>query len=132
MIRPRKKSDAKKENINAIPELIRAVDTGSLVKVRRLLLEGADLKERDAAGRTAIHAAAEGKGNTTDRAYVLLVRALIKAGYDVNARDDQLRTPLHYAAKSKRKLVTDELLAQHADPEVWKIDMCHLLKIKII
>ena len=62
--------------------LVESAGRGELTRVEALLREGADIEQRDAAGRTAVLAA-------TDGHHVAVVRALIARGADVNAQDGQ-------------------------------------------
>jgi ankyrin repeat protein len=62
-------------------ELIRAAEAGDAAAVKRLLGQRADVRARDAQGRTALVAATY--GNRVEAA-----RLLIAAGADVNAQDD--------------------------------------------
>jgi len=62
--------------------LVEAAGRGDLAQVEALLRSGADIEQRDAAGRTAVLAATD--GNHAD-----VVRALIARGANVNAQDHQ-------------------------------------------
>jgi hypothetical protein len=62
-------------------ELIRAAESGDAAAVKRLLAQGADVRARDAQGRTALLAATYGNR-------VAAAQALIAAGADVNAQDE--------------------------------------------
>lgn len=62
-------------------ELIEAAGRGDAETAGRLLEEGASVRERDSAGRTALVAAAYGN-------HLRTAEALIGAGADVNAKDD--------------------------------------------
>ena len=62
-------------------QLITAAGKGRPATVRSLLRRGADVRARDATGRTALIAAAFGN-------HLAAARALISAGADVNAQDD--------------------------------------------
>ena len=61
--------------------LIEAAAAGRLEQTRSLLKSGANVRERDASGRTALLAA-------TQRNHEALARLLIEAGADVNAQDN--------------------------------------------
>ncbi len=63
--------------------LIEAAAQGDAAAVKRLLAAGADVRARDAAGRTALLAATHGNHEAA-------ARLLIDAGADVNAQDNQL------------------------------------------
>ena len=62
--------------------LSEAAARGDLAAVNRLLAQGADVEQRDAAGRTPVLAATAGN-------HVEVVRALIGRGANVNAQDAQ-------------------------------------------
>lgn len=68
-------------------------DTTKDVLVAELLAQGQDPNDRDYAGFTPLHAAAQ-----YDRPDA--VRALLDAGAEVNVRDDDGNTPLMYAVRS--------------------------------
>ena len=61
-------------------ELIAAAAAGDVPRVKQALAQGASVRARDAAGRTALVAATYGN-------HVEVARALIAAGADVNAQD---------------------------------------------
>jgi len=71
--------------------LIHAVRTGNHARLRDLLAHSPDVDARSAAGRTALHAAAE-EGDME------AARILIESGAEVNARTKDGQTPLHLAA----------------------------------
>ena len=71
--------------------LVHAIRTRNHERVRELIRAHGDVNACTAAGRTALHAAAE-EGDGTAAAIVL------QAGADVNARMAYGRTPLHLAA----------------------------------
>ncbi|HEX5219566.1 MAG TPA: ankyrin repeat domain-containing protein [Verrucomicrobiae bacterium] len=71
--------------------LIHAVRTGNHARLRDLLAHSTDVDARSAAGRTALHAAAE-EGDLE------AARILIESGAEVNARTNNGQTPLHLAA----------------------------------
>ena len=92
------------------PLLHVAAALGQTGLARTLLDAGADLKTRDAAGKTALHRAAWGHNPG-------MVDLLLRAGADANAPDKDGRTPLHAAADSSARPRTAELLLKAgADP----------------
>jgi hypothetical protein len=95
-------------------ELVKAAGKGSLSAVRSLLASKKHkLKPdaRDAAGRTALMAAAEnGK--------IDVVRFLIQKKASVNVRDKKKMTALMYAVMKKRKETVATLLKAKADPKM--------------
>ena len=80
-------------------DLIAAAAAGDLATVNRLLSAGADVRARDASGRTALLAATQGN-------HIEIARALIAAGSDVNAKDSIQDSP--YLLAGARGL--DEIL----------------------
>ncbi|WP_109523598.1 MULTISPECIES: ankyrin repeat domain-containing protein [Nocardia] len=62
-------------------------------QVAELIAGGQDPNDRDNAGVTPLHGAAQYDGVQT-------VRVLLDAGAEVNARDDEGNTPLMYAVRS--------------------------------
>jgi ankyrin repeat protein len=68
------------------PGLVEAAAAGRTDEVRKLLKAGADVRQRDASGRTALLAATQGNHEAA-------ARVLIEAGSDVNAQDHQLDSP---------------------------------------
>ncbi len=66
---------------NAVMPLIEAAYEGNTVQVQALIDEGADVNERDAAGRTALMIAAS-------RGHTYVVQLLLEKGADPNARDN--------------------------------------------
>lgn len=73
--------------------LIRAAEGNDVALVRQLVADGADLRARDARGRTALMAA-------TYQNHVESAGLLIKAGADVNAQDALQNSPLLLAGAS--------------------------------
>ncbi len=88
--------------------LIAASGKGDLATVERLVAEGANVKAKDARGRTALLAATHGN-------HVAVARALIAAGSDVNAKDDIQDTPYLYAGAEGRTEILKMTLAAGAD-----------------
>ena len=88
--------------------LIAAAERGDAAGVGRLIKEGASVKSRDAAGRTALLAA-------TQRNRIDAARALIAAGADVNAKDGIEDSPYLLAGASGHVEILDMTLAAGAD-----------------
>ena len=78
------------------------------VRVRDLLVRGANPDVRDEQQRTPLHQAVLGNS-------VGLVGLLIEHGADVNARDDQGFTPLHFAAQEYAPEIARILVGKEAD-----------------
>jgi ankyrin repeat protein len=91
-------------------QLVRAVERGDRTTAEGLINAGADVREKDADGTTALHWAA----NQGD---VPLTRALIDAGADVRAVNIYGATPVSAAAETGSAEVLDLLLKSGADPE---------------
>ncbi len=85
--------------------------TATIEEVTACLDTGVDLNERDDAGATPLHRAAQ---NTED---LDVVKALIDAGAGLGARDKYKNTPLHYAVLNKNTGVIETLLNARADIE---------------
>jgi len=87
---------------------------GDVSRLERAISEGADVDERDEAGRTALHVAAK-------ECRLFAVMLLVAKGADPNARDDEKRTPLHLAAdgdsrkEGERFQIVKLLIAEGAD-----------------
>jgi uncharacterized protein len=88
--------------------LIEAASRGDAAAVDRLVKAGADIRERDRRGRTALLAA-------THADAVEAARVLIAAGADVNAKDDIDDSPYLYAAAEGRLAILKLTLAAGAD-----------------
>src|SRR6185295_5900294 len=92
--------------------LIHAVRTGNHGLLRELIEQHGNVDARSAAGRTALHAAAE-EGDVES------ARILIAAKSDVKARTEHGQTPLHLAASyGGYGDITD------ADPD--RADLCNV------
>jgi ankyrin repeat protein len=92
------------------PKLVRALERGDRETAKRLVGEGADARQKDADGTTALHWAA----------YIAdteLVSALIRAGADVQAANSYGATPVSSAAEVGAAAVLDLLLKAGADVE---------------
>lgn len=84
--------------------LISAAHQGSLGVVENLIVNGADVNEGDASGRTALHwAAIEGHRD--------VVQLLILKGANLNAQDYQNRTPLSLVSPTENVPMIDLLIA---------------------
>ena len=75
--------------VSRLPELVKAVQSGDLDRVRQLVDSGADLDQKDERGSTAIHYAACGQ--------YLIAEFLLSRGADIEATDCDGLTPLHVA-----------------------------------
>ena len=85
--------------------------TAPLEEVTACLDTGVDLNERNDAGATPLHRAAQNTENSD------VIKALLNAGADMEARDNNKRTPLHYAVLNKNPSVLEYLLKAGADPK---------------
>lgn len=85
-----------------------AAERGDLDAVQDLVSSGADINEKDAAGRTAVHHAAR-------RGHVQILKQLLSKGADPNARTATGHTPLHEASASHQIEAARALLAAGAD-----------------
>lgn len=88
--------------------LVRAIEAGSLDKVKALIAQGADVNAADMIGRTPFHAAAF--FNRDDVAALLVANSA-----KVNAPDIYGLTPLHAAVLSGSKSVAALLISKGAD-----------------
>jgi uncharacterized protein len=92
------------------PKLVRALERGDRETAKMLVSEGADVRQKDADGTTALHWAAY-------MADTELVSALIRAGADVQAANSYGATPVSSAAEVGAAAVLDLLLKAGADVE---------------
>ncbi|MEY4750678.1 MAG: hypothetical protein RIQ60_2892 [Pseudomonadota bacterium] len=92
----------------ASAELVRAAETGDLVRLRRLLDAGAPVNGRDSHGRTALLAA-------THKDKVDAARLLIERGADVNLKDELQDSAFLYAGAEGRLAILRLTLAAGAD-----------------
>jgi ankyrin repeat protein len=93
-----------------VPKLVRAAERGDRAAVEAMLRAGANARETDIDGTTALHWSA----NTGD---LELTRILIKAGADARATNQYGATPLSAAAEIGAADVLDALLKAGADVE---------------
>jgi TPR repeat protein len=126
-----------------VSPLLKAVESGDLEKIKKLLARGEDVNARDKHGRPALHLAIwknqiaaarlliEQGADVTARdltqqtaLHVVcavtatsaeLVRALLEKGADVNARDSRGETPLMYAGRSGHFDIVKMLIEHGAD-----------------
>ena len=91
--------------------LHRAVKTGDLDGVTRLLASGADVDARDNRGRTALMYA-------VDKGYVLLVEPLLAAQADPNVRAPDGATALYIAVAHGHSEIITMLMKAGADPTI--------------
>lgn len=103
---------------------VKAIHTGDLVALKRLLCENSSLAtsrlgddDADGMSRSLLHVATDWPGHFPNGPAV--VSTLIEAGADVNARftGPHTETPLHWAASSDDVGVLDALLDAGADIE---------------
>ena len=92
------------------PKLARVVESGDRLTALELIRNGANVREADADGTTALHWAAQ-QGDAE------LAHALIRAGGDVHAQNDFGATPMSAAAEVGGAAVLDVLLRAGADVE---------------
>ena len=92
------------------PTLVRLVERGERDAALELIRQGADVRQRDADGTTALHWAAQ-----LDDAE--LVQELIRRGADVSARNEYGATPMSAAAEIGSARVLELLLRAGADVE---------------
>lgn len=74
-----------------------AVMINSVLKIKHLLIRGADVNEKDQRGRTPLHLA--GFSNES-KSHFESIELLLKNGADVNSQDNYQKTPLHYLMKN--------------------------------
>src|SRR2546426_2520503 len=91
--------------------VLRAVQAGAESKVRRQLEAGASPNDRDKAGRTPLHWAAQ-------EGFLDVVRCLIEFGVQPNPSDNLGFTPLAVAAGEGHAAVGRELLRAGASPNM--------------
>jgi uncharacterized protein len=92
------------------PKLVRTLERGDRASVLAQIAAGADVREKDADGTTALHWAAH-------LADAELVNTLIRAGADVRATNDFGATPVSAAAEVGAAKVLELLLKAGADVE---------------
>lgn len=92
-------------------QMIPAIEAGNTYRVQRLLAEGANPNERDAAGESLLHIAA----TLADTGPAWL---LVRAGANIEAVDPQGVTPLMTATLNGRPEVARFLLRRGAKPNV--------------
>lgn len=89
-------------------------------RVKLLLARGADVDARRPGGKTPLHAAALGVGQSSDvGARIAVAKLLLAAGANVNAREPGSGfMPLRYATSfgSRNAAMADLLLSYGADP----------------
>ena len=94
----------------AVPQLVRAAERGDRAAAEALLRAGANAREADADGTTALHWAAHfGDADLT--------RLLIRAGADARASNEYTATPMSVAAEVGATAVLELLLKAGADVE---------------
>lgn len=98
-------------------EITRAIQTGDLAVLRRLLTEHPGLASARIGARTLLHIATDWPGHFPNGAATVVT--LLAAGADVNARftGRHTETPLHWAASSDDIEVLDVLTEAGADLE---------------
>lgn len=92
----------------ATSPLVEAVKAGDVPQVRALIKTGADVRQPEGDGATALHWAAH-------RDSVELVRLLLDAGAPAHAANDLGVTPLHLAAATGNAATIKLLLDKHAN-----------------
>ncbi|MCY4585592.1 MAG: ankyrin repeat domain-containing protein [Bryobacterales bacterium] len=111
---------ASADDINAVDEngdtaLHRAADHGAVLKIDRLLKDGADINARDYDGATPLHVALISEE-------VEAVERLLQGPCNLNARDNNGDTPLHYAAGASNPNLTSRLLQAGSNPHIRNWD----------
>ena len=92
----------------AVPAIVRAAQSGSILEVEILLAEGVDVEQIHApSGRNAL-AVASHCGNET------IVRLLLEHGVNLDLQDLSLMTPLHLAASRGHYVVVQLLIQEGA------------------
>ncbi len=94
----------------AVPQLVRTAERGDRAAVEAMLRSGANARETDADGTTALHWAAH-FGDAE------LTKALLKAGADARAMNQYGITPMSMAAEIGSAPVLEALLKAGADVE---------------
>ena len=95
-----------------VTPLHQAAFAGDLIKVNRLIQQGAEVNARDQYDWTPLH-------DAVIQGHLDIVKALITAGADVNAQDNEERyAPLHEAARMQYPEIKQILLAAGADPTI--------------
>ena len=86
--------------------------TATLEETTACLDAGVDLNERDDAGATPLHRAAQNTENQD------VIKALIEAGADLDIQDKDKETPLHWATRYNNLVAIKTLIEAGADLEV--------------
>ena len=90
-------------------DLYNAIYDGNIIKINKLIKEGADVNAIDTYGRTPLYLAATCEFNAD------VIKALINAGANVNATNNAGQTPLLVAARNRSLDVIKALIDAGAD-----------------
>ena len=103
-----RKTRSKKQRGGEVNDLIQASFNGDILKVKKLLEEGADINAKDEDGKSALQMASS-YGHTD------IVKLLLEAGADINAKDNDWGTALSNAVMNEKQQVVKLLLEKGAD-----------------
>jgi len=90
---------------------MKAVQSGNISIVMKLLQNGADIAERNDTGQTSLHIA-------TLNENLEMIQVLLNAGVDVDARDDNNTTALYHAAMTGNEAIFLTLMGHSASASI--------------